>query len=200
MPQSDARPQFWIFGGPNGSGKSTAYSRTDTERAGDSFWIINPDLLTRELQLREGLALQDANLQAVKRLETWLEATIRVHKNLGVETVLSTDKYRRLVLLAKEHGFAVHLVYVLLNSPALNVERVKRRVAEGGHDVPADKIVERYWRSLQQLPWFLEQADRAEIYDNSAAEIRLVAEKSDGEVRIASDAPENLIRQLVPDS
>lgn len=196
MQQSSDRPQFWIFAGPNGSGKSTAYSRTDTERAGSSFWIINPDLLTREIQQREGLPLGEANLEAVTRLETWLEATIKVHKNLGVETVLSTPKYQRLVLLARERGFAVHLVYVLLDSPELNVERVQARVASGGHNVPTDKIVARYWRSLEQLPWFLEHADVAEIYDNSGAEILLVGEKADGHTRLAADAPENLLKQF----
>lgn len=170
--------------------------RTDTERAGSSFWIINPDLLTREIQEREALSLADANVQAVTRLETWLEATIRVHKSLGVETVLSTPKYQRLVLLAREHGFAVHLVYVLLNSPELNIERVRHRVASGGHDVPTEKIVARYWRSLEHLPWFLEHSDVAEIYDNSGAEISLVGEKRDGLTRLAADAPENLLKQF----
>jgi predicted ABC-type ATPase len=131
-------------------------------------------------------------LTAVQRLELWLEATLRVHQSVGVETVLSTDKYRRLVNLAHELGFHFHLFYVALNSPELNVERVRLRVQSGGHAVPQAKIVERYWRSLQQLRWFLTAADSADIYDNSGAEPRLVARKADGEVVMLEGIAANL--------
>jgi predicted ABC-type ATPase len=131
-------------------------------------------------------------LTAVQRLELWLEATLRVHQSVGVETVLSTDKYRRLVNLAHELGFHFHLFYVALNSLELNVERVRLRVQSGGHAVPQAKIVERYWRSLQQLRWFLTAADSADIYDNSGAEPRLVARKADGEVVMLEGIAANL--------
>ena len=81
-----------------------------------------------------------ANLQAVQRIEAWLEASIRAHQTVGVETVLSTGKYRRLVLDALSLGFQVWLTYVLLNSPERCIERVRLRVAKGGHDVPRDKV------------------------------------------------------------
>ena len=182
-----AAAQVSMVLGPNGSGKSTAYSRTSAEHDGASFWIINPDLLTKALVEEEHLPLRDANLAAVQRLEVWLEATINVRRSLGVETVLSTDKYRRLVTLARQRGYAISLFYVVLKSPALNVQRVQARVREGGHDVPKEKIVERYWRSLEQMPWFLGQADTAWIYDNSGAELVLLAHKSEGTYRLHSE-------------
>src|SRR5262245_19903820 len=103
------------------------------------------------------LALDDANPQAVQRIEAWLETSIAAHQTVGVETVLSTPKYRRLVEKAKTLGFEIRLIYVLLDSPQRNVERVRLRVKKGGHAVPEDKILQRYTRSLEQLPWFLEQ-------------------------------------------
>lgn len=194
--RNSAPPVFWIFGGPNGSGKSTAYGRADVEGFGTSIWIVNPDLLTARLQIAETLSLQDANLAAVQRLEQWLEATLRVHQSVGVETVLSTAKYQRLVTLAKSLGFVFHLFYVMLDSPERNIDRVRARVLKGGHDVPTDKIVERYWRSLDQLPWFLEQADMAEVYDNSSSEPRLVLSKANDEVVVDPTAPVNLLNAL----
>lgn len=194
--RNSAPPVFWIFGGPNGSGKSTAYGRADVEGFGTSIWIVNPDLLTARLQIAETLSLQDANLAAVQRLEQWLEATLRVHQSVGVETVLSTAKYQRLVTLAKSLGFVFHLFYVMLDSPERNIDRVRARVLKGGHDVPTDKIVERYWRSLDQLPWFLEQADLAEVYDNSSSEPRLVLSKANDEVVVDPTAPVNLLNAL----
>jgi predicted ABC-type ATPase len=136
----------------------------------------------------EGRHLQDANLEAVRRIEAWLEASIRAHQTVGVETVLSTDKYRRLVLAAKELGIEVRLTYVILDSPERSIERVRWRIAKGGHAVPEHKIVERYARSLDQLPWFLEQADQASVFDNSGAEPRLIVQKKDGVITSDPDA------------
>jgi hypothetical protein len=96
------RPIFRIVAGPNGSGKSTAYEDADIESFARSVWIINRDVLTARIRTVEGRQLQDANLEAVRRIEAWLEASIRAHQTVGVETVLSTDKYRRLVVAAKE--------------------------------------------------------------------------------------------------
>jgi predicted ABC-type ATPase len=182
------RPIFWIVAGPNGSGKSTAYENTEIEAFARSVWIINPDVLTARIQAVEGRQLLEANLEAVRRIETWLEASIRAHQTVGVETVLSTDKYRRLVVAAKELGFEVRLTYVILDSPARSIERVRLRVKKGGHAVPENKIVERYARSLDQLPWFLEQVDQALVFDNSGAEPKLIARKKDGVITSDPDA------------
>ena len=196
LPPNSSAPVFWIFGGPNGSGKSTAYTHADIEGFGTSIWIINPDVLTARLQAAENLKLREANLAAVQRLEAWLEMTLRVHQSVGVETVLSTDKYRRLVLLAKSLGYEVKLFYVMLDSPQRNIERVRARIMKGGHAVPEDKIVERYWRSLAQLAWFAGHADTVEIYDNSGTAPRIVARKVVTELVLAPDAPENLLKAL----
>jgi predicted ABC-type ATPase len=163
------KPKFWIVAGPNGSGKSSIYTDTDIEDFGGSVWIINPDLLTARIQEIERLKPRAANIAAVTRIYNWLEASIAAHQTIGVETVLSTEKYRALVLAAKAHGFEVRLIYILLNSPELNVERVKLRVGKGGHHVPTTKIRQRRERSLRQLPWFLRNADLAWIFDNSSA-------------------------------
>lgn len=195
----DGAPRLWIVGGPNGSGKSTFYDSTLIEDFGRSVWIINPDLLTRCIVDSEGLALQAANLQAVERIMEWLRASLRTHHTVGVETVLSTAKYRPLVEEAKALGFEIRLVFVMLASPELNVERVRLRVRRGGHDVPRDKIIARFHRSLEQLPWFLEASDRAYVFDNSGAKPRLTLEKTgDGEIALDPLAPEALRRVILP--
>jgi predicted ABC-type ATPase len=171
------KPKFWIVAGPNGSGKSSIYTDTEIDDFGGSVWIINPDLLTARLQKIERLRPRAANVAAVTRIYGWLEASIAVHQTIGVETVLSTEKYRALVLAAKAHGFEVRLIYILLSSPELSVERVRLRVGKGGHHVPTTKIRQRRARSLQQLPWFLKNADLAWIFDNSGAKPAQIAQK-----------------------
>lgn len=190
------RPTFWIVAGPNGSGKSSLYGSTEIEAFDQSVWIINPDLLTKRIQEIEKLSLKDANLEAVVRIEAWLEASIRAHQTVGVETVLSTNKYRRLVLEAKRRQLEFRLIFVMLESADLNVDRVRLRVKKGGHDVPEDRIRARWTRSLGQLPWFLEHADQAAIFDNSGAGPRLIGRKQDGKTIIDPDAPAALRETL----
>jgi predicted ABC-type ATPase len=194
--RNNAAPAFWIIAGPNGSGKSTLYGSRRDAIYGNTiisdpdrpFWIINPDLLASRISNSERLLADQANLEAVRRIEAWLKASIKAHQSVGVETVLSTDKYRRLVRLAKRRGFEFRLVYVMLKDPELNVGRVDLRVKKGGHDVPIDKIKDRWRRSLIQLPWFLNEADWALLFDNSDT-LRIVGRKRDGIVALDETAP-----------
>ncbi|HLG88167.1 MAG TPA: AAA family ATPase [Alphaproteobacteria bacterium] len=180
MPQIEPkRPILWIVAGANGSGKSTCFQNVLVKDASGAVWIINPDLLTLRIMTQEGLFRNEANLEAVKRIERWLHASIATHQTVGVETVLSTGKYRKLVRAAKRKGFLIHLVYVSLRSADLNIRRVRQRVRQGGHDVPAEKIRSRRLRSFAELPWFLYHADSAQLFDNSGDAPELVAEKID---------------------
>jgi predicted ABC-type ATPase len=185
-----------MVAGPNGSGKSSLYGDVDIEAFSQSIWIINPDLLTQRIQQVEGLSLGDANVEAVVRIEAWLDAPIRAHQTVGVETVLSTDKYRRLVLAAKKNQFEFRLIFLMLASPNLNVERVRLRVRRGGHDVPENKIRDRWVKSLRQLPWFLDQADQVAIFDNSGAVPKIIDRKSQGRIVVNRDAPAALREAL----
>lgn len=194
--KSQAKPRLWIVAGPNGSGKSTIYGQSDITEFDGSVWIINPDLLTGTLLASEQLDQQEANLQAVKRIEAWLRQSIRVYQTIGVETVLSTGKYRKLVRYAKRHGFEIRLIYVLVDSVERQLERIRLRVAKGGHDVPADKVAERRSRSLAQLNWFFWAADEAWVYDNSHAEPALMAHRGGASGWISANATDEF-RQAV---
>jgi predicted ABC-type ATPase len=117
-------------------------------------------------------------------------------KRSALRQSLSTDKYRQLVLSAKARSFEIRLIYVLLRSAELNIERVKMRVAKGGHDVPKGKIIERRERSLAQLPWFLDQADQAWLYDNSDASPRLMGTKNKGVIELDRAALPEIVRAV----
>lgn len=186
---SEDTPVLLIVAGPNGSGKSSAYEHADIEMGGRSLWIVNPDILSVRIHRVEHEPYERANRHALDRIEAWLKASIAVHKNIGVETVLSTDKYRAMVAFAKSYGFDLWLYYVCLDDPERNVNRVRMRVEKGGHAVPEDKIRARFRRSLEQLPWFLDQADRAWLFDNSGAHPVLVGEKADGVLTLDPATP-----------
>jgi predicted ABC-type ATPase len=187
------RPTLWIVAGPNGSGKSTIYSTLSAEEPSGSIWIINPDELSKRISDQEGLPLDpNANLEAVKRIEAWLLASIRAHQTIGVETVLSTGKYRAVVAEARRYGFSVRMIFVFLSDVDLNVERVTVRVEKGGHSVPEAKIRSRWIKSFEQFAWFLREADRVDVFENSGAEPRLVLSKAGDVLTVA----EKLIPEL----
>jgi predicted ABC-type ATPase len=196
---SEGGPELWIIAGANGSGKSTAYGQASIDAPTGSIWIINPDLLAQRIADHEGVPLlPDANIAAVTRIETWLYASVAAHQTVGVETVLSTPKYRTLVERAHAEGFAVRLIYVFLETAELNVERVRQRVKKGGHDVAEASIRDRRRRSFGELTWFFEHADHVDIYDNSAAEPKLVATKTAADLTVYGPLIEELLAALEP--
>lgn len=197
-PRKPERPVFWIIAGPNGSGKSSFYSRTDIEGWGGSVWIINPDLLTARLIEAEQLDPESANRVALDRIWRWLDASIEVHQTIGVETVLSTGKYRRLVRRAQALGFEVRIVYVLLRDVQLQLRRIAQRVADGGHDVLPAKVVKRRQRSFRQLLWFARNANRFYILDNSTSAIKLIASLDMDHTEVqARSFPDDLRKMLM---
>ncbi len=92
-----------------------------------------------------------------------------------LETVLSSDKYKSLVPVARRMGLIFRLVYVTTASSDINVERVRQRVLAGGHDVPADRIHARWHRSMDNLAWFAARADRLIVADNSGPNLVVLA-------------------------
>lgn len=83
---------------------------------------------------------------------------------------------------AQNAGYRTYLYYVATEDPAINIARVRYRVTQGGHDVPTDKIVSRYYRSLDLLHDAIHSSHRAFLFDNSLHHHTWVAEITDGKV------------------
>ena len=80
-----------------------------------------------------------------------------------LETVMSHPSKVKLMADAQTRGYRTYLYYVATEDPAINIARVKTRVALGGHDVPTDRIIERYHRSLDLLMEAIRHTNRAYI-------------------------------------
>lgn len=162
-----SHPEFWIIAGPNGAGKTTSVSREPISSILSDVAFLNPDARTLiKLQAHGHQGFGDAPIDVQTRL--FFESADEVFEDLrkaiseggvvGVETALSSLKYRSLVdeVLARD-GF-VRLIYVALSSPSLAKQRVAARVARGGHGIPDEKIEQRWQRSLDNLAWFAERS------------------------------------------
>ena len=169
-------PEFWIIAGPNGAGKTTCVSRQPFSLILPHITFLNPDERTLEKLRSLGFAgFQDAPadvqsrcfLESADAVFAELKEAIDDDRSVGVETVLSTGKYRPLVEEVTEVGGFVGLIYITLSSPALAKERVAARVRRGGHGIPDEKIEQRWKRSLDCLAWFCARVTAFWIIDNS---------------------------------
>jgi predicted ABC-type ATPase len=102
--------------------------------------------------------------------------------SFSFETVMSSPDKVALLKQAQALGYRTYLYYIATEDPAINVARVKARVNLGGHDVPEEKIVSRYARSLGLLMEAVKHTNRAYLFDNSrqAADRLWIAEITEG--------------------
>lgn len=114
-----------------------------------------------------------------------------------METVFSHPDKLGLIRRAIANGYKVYLYFVSTEDPMINVKRVEGRVAAGGHDVPHDKIIERYSRTMNNLYDAVKLSYRAYIFDNSGKTTLKVAEKDkDGKLYLEESVPEWLLKYL----
>ena len=92
------------------------------------------------------------------------------------ETVMSHESKVAFLKVAQERGYRTYLYFIATEDPQINIERVARRVLNGGHDVPKEKIVSRYHRAIRLLPAALRIVDRGYVFDNSGDKEEWVAE------------------------
>lgn len=103
------------------------------------------------------------------------------------ETVMSHPSKIEFMRQARARGYRVYLYFVATDDPTINIDRVHRRVLQGGHPVKDDLVVSRYHRSIALMTEACEVAHRAYIFDNSGARHRLLVEVTDGEeIRLES--------------
>jgi predicted ABC-type ATPase len=136
------------------------------------------------------------------------EACIEAGHSFSFETVMSHPSKIDILARAKAAGFFVQLFFVGIDDPQTNIERVQLRVARGGHDVPRDKIVPRWQRTMALLPTAIRIADRSFLFDNSASgldqgpKLILVATRSaDGNVDLSLkvNSPPSWLKTYVQD-
>lgn len=101
-------------------------------------------------------------------------------KTFTFETVMSSADKIDFMSEARHRGYRVYLYFVATDDPAINVDRVLRRVQQGGHPVPAQKIHERYVRSIGLMTKACNVAHRAYVFDNSGSKHKLLVQVVDG--------------------
>ena len=158
------RPFILVLAGVNGAGKSSVGGAL---LANHGLTWFNPDTYARELMAQLGLNLAEANARAWECGRLHLAAAIAQGTNYAFETTLGGRTISDLLLEATQSHDIV-MLFCGLSSPAQHIERVRSRVASGGHDIPETKIRERWVGSRANLIKLMPRLAHLQVFDNSA--------------------------------
>ena len=158
-------PVFHLLAGPNGAGKSTLYrALVKDEHISAELTFVNADLYERD-HLRHIVDSEKRSEAARNWAEAQRKEILLAGESFVSETVFSHESKRVLIEDAVALGYVVVLYVLALDDPQRLLARVQRRVREGGHDVPQDRILARYPRTLANLSKATSLATVAYLYE-----------------------------------
>lgn len=164
------KPRLILIGGANGSGKTTLAREYISL---ENLPYLGADQIAFELRPEnvESVAIEAGRLFIQKIAES-----IQLGQTFIVESTLSGLSLRKWLRKARDAGFGIEIAFVYLDSPELCIERVSARVSRGGHNVPDEDILRRYFRSNSNF-WnhYKELADIWKLYNNTGNGVLPVA-------------------------
>ena len=173
-----ADKHLYIISGPNGAGKTTA-SYTVLPKILQCKEFVNADEIAHGLSPfnPESVAVEAGRLM-LKRIGDLLNK----EESFSIETTLSTRSYFHLVRQAHLQNYDVTLLFFWLQSPEQAIERVAERVSKGGHGIPKDTIIRRYWKGINNLFYiYMPIVDTWILVNNSETPRQIIATGGKGQ-------------------
>jgi predicted ABC-type ATPase len=145
--QNPRMPNLYIIAGCNGAGKTTAAKvlLPDVFRI-DTF--LNADIIAAKIN---PTSPESVALQAGRQMLQEINASLVKQIDFVIETTLATKSYVELFKKAQNIAYEVILIYFWIKNADLAIERVARRVRQGGHHIPEDVIRRRYQNGINNL-------------------------------------------------
>ena len=165
MVESKRKPELIVIAAPTGSRNTTLTQQFLHHEWSEGVVYINPDQVAKDIF--GDWNSQKAVLDAANYCAQWREKCLKEKISFVFETVFSAEDKIDFVLRAKDAGFFVRIFFVSTEHPSINAARITNRVMEGGHSVPIDKIISRYYKSILNCETIADKVDRLYVYDNS---------------------------------
>jgi len=176
------KPKLLIVAGPNGSGKTSVTNKILKHEWMAGCEYINPDNIARDMF--GNWNSPEAVMKAVRYATDMREKCIANGRSLIFETVLSAPDKISFIQQAKMKDYFIRLFFIGTNNPKINAARIAQRVMDGGHDVPIQKIINRYYKSIANCSLLVPVVDRLYVYDNSVDDVfpQLLFRAKDGKL------------------
>jgi len=111
------------------------------------FEFVNADEIARTLALEASIQNR-TDVRAGRLMLVKINSLISAGADLAIETTLASLTYAHKIPDWRRMAYNVSLVYLRLNSVEESLNRVRRRVEAGGHDIPPEVIERRFHKSL----------------------------------------------------
>ena len=161
-----------IIAGPNGAGKTTFVSEYLPVSGAE---YISADAIAASLVSTPN-EFDRIRIRAGRLFLERVQYFIQEEKSLIIEVTLAGHGFRRIIHQLKNSGYTVTIVFLFLKSPDVCIARVRNRVMAGGHDVPEEDIIRRFYRSKQNFWGFYKDlVNEWGLFYNSGDSIQQVA-------------------------
>jgi len=170
--------------GANGTGKTTVANELLKEY---SLEFLNADLIAIKAKSR---------ISAGKMFIKIMDKAIDRKASIAAESTLSGSSLAKTVKKVKRLGYRVSIIYIFVDNPKVALERIKVRVEAGGHDVPKEDVIRRFYRSKENF-WriYKDIADEWTILYNGMERLVPVAAGGKSGFEIMDDSLFNLFKK-----
>jgi predicted ABC-type ATPase len=183
-------PNLYIIAGPNGSGKTT-FAKVFLPSYTKCNRFINADLIAYGLS---PFSPEEVAIKAARIVLDQIKTLSNEKVDFAFETTLSGKTYLKILKEIKNKGYKIHLFFLWLPSVELALARIKDRVSQGGHNVPAEDVKRRFSRGIYHLFYdYKTLVDVWRLFDNSTTDPKLIAKDEYGTLTVIDDG---LYRQI----
>jgi len=138
-----------IIAGPNGSGKTTfAESIFLRNGRGGQVFFVNPDVIASGISPSNA---ERAAFQAGRVMLRTIQGFIASSESFAFESTLSGKTWLPMMEGALSDGYEITIYFPYLDAVQRNIERIRTRVRQGGHSIPAQTVRRRYPRSFRNF-------------------------------------------------
>ncbi|MBV9962449.1 MAG: zeta toxin family protein [Parafilimonas sp.] len=179
-------PTLYILAGPNGAGKTTYYyTALEKKFIEQHLPFINVDVFTKELG--DYTAENFAKAEMIYREK--VAELLKDKTDFMIESNLARDSDYEWIEKVQKYGYDIVLYFLCTDDINVNINRIHRRVKEGGHDVPVGIIMHRYKAALSYLKTKLHLFKEIYFIDNSSDEAMEVGYKKNNNIIELLPAP-----------
>lgn len=161
------RKRVLILAGPNGAGKTT-FAREFLPDEAQCPTFVNADLIAAGLS---PFRPEAAAMRAGRLMIELLDDLVVRGESFAFETTLADRGYVRRIATWQAAGYHVTILFLALPSADAAIQRVRERVAQGGHDIPEDVIRRRFATGRVNFEALYKPiVDAWALYDSSQSE------------------------------